>query len=215
MTIGRRAFLAGGLAVSSGAARQDPPAPLRIGVLRIRACFDRAQYARIAEALQELSRARDSLAAESEALRRKAETAGRDAEDLKGKRPDLQMEKLRLRGQAEGELKALQEAGRRRLLERAHDLDARIHREIRRVAALVAGDRGLQLVLRDDDPRSPLETDGPAPAADRATLLFHAPALDITPAVVERLNAEWNKAWSCATCRRKVTEEKCPDCASR
>lgn len=212
MSLGRREFLAGSLGV--GPCGQESKASFRMGVLRVRACFERDAYVRITEVVQELSRVRESLSSDAETLKRKIDSESRLAEDAKGA-PDLQVEKHRQRGRAEGELRALQEAGKKRLFDLAQDIDGRIHREIRRVTALVAADLGLSLVLRVDEGRSPTEGSEAAAAGDRATVIHAATELDITPQVLARLNAEWKKAWICVGCRRKVADEKCPDCSRR
>ena len=68
-----------------------------------------------------------------------------------------------------------------------------------------------------DQPR--LQEEDPETAAVQRNasrdVLYHTDALDVTPQVFARLNADWAKAWKCAACGRKVADEKCPDCGVR
>jgi Skp family chaperone for outer membrane proteins len=214
MLSSRRRFLAGGAMLA--AVEQAAPVPLRLGVVDVRKCFEKEKYSRMGESLDELGKLRDQLAQEAAALQKKI--AG-FTDDLAVASPkgDLYVDKLRLRSHAEYDLKLLQEVGRRKLRDRLADLETRIYAEVRRVIAEIARTRGLDLVLRVDEPRLQ-EEDPEAAAAQRnqsRDVLYHADALDLTPLVLARLNADWAKAWTCGACKRKVTDEKCPDCGAK
>jgi rubrerythrin len=70
----------------------------------------------------------------------------------------------------------------------------------------------LDLVLRSDEPRAPEEEPEAQQRAASRDVLFHQDSLDVTAPVLERLNADWAKAWTCEDCKRKVADPKCPDC---
>ena len=75
----------------------------------------------------------------------------------------------------------------------------------------------LDLVLRVDEPRLQ-EDDAESNAVQRIAsreVLFHQDALEITPQVLARLNGDWAKAWTCVACKRKLADEKCPDCGAK
>jgi Skp family chaperone for outer membrane proteins len=216
----RRGFLSGSLALAGGlgAAEQGAPAPLRIGVVNVRTCFEKDKVARMAEFLEELGKLRDQLTREAGELQKNIAALADLMERLErgGERNgDLYVEKLRLRAHAEYDLKLLQEVARRKLRDRVGDLESRVYADLRRIVAQVARARSLDLVLRVDEPRLQMEDpEAPQKNASRE-VLFHQDALDVTPQVLARLNAEWAKAWPCAACKRKVTDEKCPDCGAK
>jgi len=214
MISSRRSFLAGGAALA--AVEQAAPVQHRIGVVDIRACFDKDKHVRMVESLDELGQFRGQLAREIEETQKKIASLTEQMNGASSK-GDLYVEKLRLRGHAEYDLKVLQEVARRKLRDRLTDLETRVYADLRRVIAQVAKARNLDLVLRVDEPR--LQEEDPEQAALQRNasrdVLFHADALDVTPQVLARLNAEWAKAWTCAACKRKVADEKCPDCGAK
>lgn len=213
MLSSRRSFLAGGAALVS--VEQGQPAPVRVGVVDVRKCFEKEKYSRMAESLDDLGRLRDQLAQEAVLLQKKIAGLTDDMATASPK-GDVYVDKLRLRTHAEYDLKLLQEVSRRKLRDRLADLETRVYAEIRRVIAEIARARNLELVLRVDEPRLQ-EEDPEAAAAQRNAsrdVLYHADALDITLQVLARLNADWAKAWKCEACKRKVAEEKCPDCGA-
>jgi Skp family chaperone for outer membrane proteins len=206
----RRTFLAGGALMA--AVPQAAAAALRVGVVNVRTCFEKDKYARMAESLEELAGFRDQLANEMQELQRKIAglTDQMAAASPKG---ELYVDKLRLRSHAEYDLKLLQEVARRKLRERVSDLETRIYADLRRVIAQIARAQNLDLVLRVDEAR--LHEEDPEQRPVSREVLFHAEALDFTAQVVARLNGDWAKAWRCGACKRKVADEKCPDCGAK
>ena len=94
----RRGFLSGGLALAGrfGSPGQGAPAPLRVGVVNVRRCFEKDLYVRMKEGLEELGKLRDALTREGEELQKKIAALA----DLMGRTPrsaDLYVEKLRQR----------------------------------------------------------------------------------------------------------------------
>ena len=210
MISSRRGFLSGGLALA-GAVGQGVPAPLRVGVVNVRRCFEKDRYVRMKEGLEELGALRDTFAREGEELQKKIAALA----DLMSRTPrngELYVEKLRQRAHAEYDLKLLQEVGSRKVRDRLGDLELRVHADLRRAVAQVARALQLDLVLRADEPRLPEEDVEAQQRAASRDVLFHQDALDVTAPVLERLNADWAQAWSCPDCKRKVADPKCPDC---
>lgn len=209
----RRSFLAGTAMLA--AAEQGAAAPLRIGVVNVRTCFEKDKYARMAEALDDLGRLRDELQRHANDLQKKIGDLN-DQMAAASPKGELYVDKLRLRTHAEYDLKLLQEVARRKLRDRVGDLESRVYADLRRVVAQVARAQNLDLVLRVDEPRLQ-EEDPDATAVQRVSreVLFHRDALDVTPQVVTGLNADWAKAWACAACKRKVADERCPDCGAK
>src|SRR6185503_8233292 len=213
----RREFMAGSVAIAAPAAEapQAGQAGLKVGVVNTRSCFEKDKYARMAEALEELEKLRGELDGQAKALQTKI--AGlTDQMQVAAPKGDLYVDKVRLRAHAEYDLKLLQEVARRKLRDRLTDIEARIYADLRRVVAQVARAQNLDLVLRVDESRL-LEEDADGNVAQRNAreVLFHREAMDITALVLAGLNADWAKAWTCAACKRKVADDKCPDCGAK
>ena len=206
--------MAGGL----GAGEQAAAPAFRIGIVNVRSCFEKDKSARMSEGLEELGKLREQWTKDAAELQKSIVALADLMERLErgGERNgDLYVEKLRLRAHAEYDLKLLQEVARRKLRDRVGDLEARVNADLRRVVAQVARGQNLDLVLRVDEPRVQLEDPEAPPRTALREVLYQKDALDVTPLVLAQLNAEWAKAWTCAACRRKVTDEKCPDCGAK
>ena len=209
----RRGFLSGGLGLAGawGGAPQGVPAAPRIGVVNVRRCFEKDGYARMKEGMEELGTLREAFTREGEELQKKI-AALADVMTRTPRSGDLYVEKLRQRAHAEYDLKLLQEVATRKVRDRLNDLEFRVQGDLRRVVAQVARGLELDLVLRADDPRPPEEELEASLRSATRDVLFHSDALDITSPVLARLNADWVQAWTCADCKRKVVDPKCPDC---
>jgi len=212
--VSRREFLAGS-AVLAGGGEQAAPAGMRVGVVNVRICFEKDKYSRMAEALEDLGKFRDDLDRQAKELQ--AKLAGLSEQiQIAAPKGDLYVEKFRLRAHAEYDLKLLQEVARRKIRDRVSDLETRVYADLRRVVAQVARSENLDLVLRVDEPRLQEEDpDGNAIQRIAREVLFHRDAMDVTGLVLAGLNADWAKAWTCAACKRKVADEKCPDCGAK
>lgn len=218
MIASRRAFLAGGLAAAGRArsAGQGVPVPSKVAVVNVRACFDRAKYSRMVEVAEDLVRLKDDLGKEGTVLQKRIQDLTEQMDAAKGS-TELYLEKFRLRAHAEYDLKLLAEVSKRKLAARVADGEARIYADLRRVVSDLARRQGLDLVLRSDDARLP-EEDPQANSGERIAareVLFYQDALDLTPQVLARLNQDWAAAWTCGPCKRKVADEKCPDCGAK
>lgn len=212
--VSRREFLAGG-AVLAGGAEQAPPAAFRIGVVNVRTCFEKDKYARMAESLEDLGKLRDDIHLQAKELQAKIASLSEQMSKA-AVNGDFYVDKVRLRAHAEYDLKLLQEVARRKVRDRVSDLESRVYADLRRVVAQIARAQNLDLVLRVDEPRLQ-EEDPDLNAAQRVSreVLFHRDAMDVTAEVVAALNADWAKAWRCEPCKRKVADDKCPDCGAK
>jgi Skp family chaperone for outer membrane proteins len=224
----RRGFLLGGLALAgvvSGEASaapstrtpvepllgtgQEPGGSLRLGVVSLNRCLEK--YDRMKEVEEEIARLKNEFAREAETLKEKIATLTDTLGHLKTLDATY-AEQVKRRGHAEYDLKFNQELGRRRIRDLTLEHESRVLFEIRRVVALVARDKKLQIVLRVDEPAA--SADDPESAARLAAaareMLYHEAALDITDDVKTRLNAEWASAWPCPKCQRKAAGDTCP-----
>ena len=214
----RRSFLAGGLAVAGrvGTAEQDAAPGAKLGVVNLRLCFDKTKYTRMAEMAEDLVKLKNDLDREGRDLQKRIADLT-EVMDTAKTSPDLFLEKFRLRAHAEYDLKLLAEVTKRRMSARVADMETRIYADVRRVVSELARDLKLDLVLRADDVRLP-EEDPQANSGERIAareVLFNREALDLTPQVLARLNKDWANAWTCGACKRKVGDEKCPDCGAK
>jgi len=218
MIASRRTFLAGGLALAGRMERgeQNAPPPPKLGVVNLRACFDKTKYARMAELSEDLVKVKNDLEREGRELQKRIADLT-EVMDTARNSPELFLEKFRLRAHAEYDLKLLAEVGKRRMSARAADVETRIYADVRRVVSDLGRQLGLDLVLRADDVRLP-EEDPQSHSGDRIAareVLFNREELDLTSQVLARLNKDWAAAWTCGPCRRKVGDEKCPDCGAK
>ena len=214
----RRSFLAGGLAIAgrAGAVQQEALPASRLGVVNLRACFDKTKYTRMAELAEDLVKLKNDLDRESRDLQKRIADLT-ELMDAAKNSPELFLEKFRLRAHAEYDLKLQVEVSKRRMNGRVADVEARVYADVRRVVSDLARDLKLDLVLRGDDVRLP-EEDPQANSGERISargVLFNREGLDLTPQVLARLNQDWAKAWTCTACKRKVGDEKCPDCGAK
>ena len=211
----RRTFLAGGLAVAGGVNGADQNAPVpKIGVVNLRVCFDKTKYARMGETAEGLVALKNELSQEAQTLQKRIADL---TDQIKGSTAgsDYYFEKFKLRGHAEYDLKLLQEVAKRKLAARVGDGESRIYADVRRVVAALARQLGLDLVLRADEARLPEEDPNSGDRIATREILFNREELDLTSQVLDRLNKDWVQAWTCTACRRKITEEKCPDCGAK
>lgn len=208
MTPSRRDFLAGGLALSGQVGVPEPSAP-KLGSVNVRACYDRTKYARMAEMAEDLIKLKSDLNRDLEDLQRKIQSLTGLMEDAKSS-PDLYVEKGRQRGHAEYDLKLLQEVAKRKIAARETEVEVRIYGDVRRVVGALAREGSFDLIVRADSPE--LDT---APLIASRDVLFSRETLDLTPRVLERLNADWAKAWTCGACRKKSADDQCADCGAK
>jgi Skp family chaperone for outer membrane proteins len=218
MNAARRSFLVGGLTLAGRvkAGGQDPPPGPKLGVVALRSCFDKTKYARMAELAEDLVKLKNDLDKENRDLQKRIADLSEQMEAAKNS-PELFVDKLRLRAHAEYDLKLQGEVGKRRATARVADVETRVFADVRRIVSELAGDLQLDLVLRVDDVRLPEEDPQTAPGDRIAAreVLFHREALDLTAKVLARLNKDWANAWTCGACKRKVGNEKCPDCGAK
>ncbi|MBV8878471.1 MAG: OmpH family outer membrane protein [Planctomycetaceae bacterium] len=216
MIAGRRAFLAGGLAAAGWvrAGEQAAVPALTLGVVNLRACFDKSKYARMAELAEDLGKLKNELVQEGQVLQKRINELTEQMDGAKGG-SELYLEKLKLRAHAEYDLKLLAEVSKRKVSARVAEGETRIYADVRRAVAALARQLGVDLVLRSDEGRLPEEDPQANSGIGAREVLFHRDALDLTAQVLGRLNQDWAKAWTCAACRRKVADEQCPDCGAK
>ncbi len=176
--------------------------PFKLGVVNLRTCFDKDKYERVKALDAELAKLGEELAKKLKDIEAEME---RLQEQIKGlpQGSKLRQEKIAQLKRLEANRKIEGDLGKTIYLDFYSDKKIEIYNEIRRVVEIVAKEQKFDLVLRIES--SFLEEQDNETVTQRINnrvVLFHNESVDITAAVVERLNAEDKKA------RAAVPEKK-------
>jgi len=197
--------------------QQDGKTTFRLGVVNLKTCFEKDKYERIKEVDADLQRMADEYAKRLRDIeKRMVET--RDKFEATPRESTLRAEYGLQYKRLETDLKFEKEYGRTKYLDYYSDRKIEIYNEIRRVVNMIAQEQRYDLVLRVEQPL--LEEQDPETVSQRINnrvVLFHHESVEITPAVLKRLNDEWAKAraaggqgdWTCKECGRKSRGEAC------
>jgi Skp family chaperone for outer membrane proteins len=190
-------------ALSAIAAAQDSVRPalpaqegkaFKLGVVNLRTCFDKEKYERVKDVDVELQKLAEEFAKKLQDIEKEME---RLQEQVKGLPPGskLRQEKLAQLKRREADLKIERDLGKSLYLDFYGDKKIEIYNEIRRVVDLIGKEQKFDLVLRIEQPLlDEQDNETVTQRINNRVVLFHAEGLDITAAVVERLNAEYKKA---------------------
>jgi len=213
----------GAFALSGGARAQDtPPArALKIAVVNMGDCTEAAKndYGKdLSAKFDVLSKeAKDELAR----LRKKADELKGQTKNLEESGPGspLYVKCLREWQQAEANIKIESELSQRQLVAARDSFKNQLYVEARKMATVIAREMKIDLVLRSDD--GAFEEDKSDMALQKNILrsvLYHDPALDITPTVLARLNEDYKKrkgsSAECPNCKILGKDGKCPQCGA-
>ena len=207
---------------------QDEKASFKLGVVNLKTCFQAEKYERIREVEEELKKVAEEYNKQVSGLDRKVRELREQLEGL-DRSQRLYEEKRRQMALVEAELKITREIGVQRIKNHHTELRRDVYNEIERVIRMIGQERKYDLILRVEQPQ--LEEQ------DEATLsmqiisrvaLYHNESVDLTPAVLERLNQEWKKQkaasapaaaeWECPVCRKKNRGDACtatPGCKGK
>jgi Skp family chaperone for outer membrane proteins len=207
---------------------QDGKESFKLGVVNLKTCFDPKHYDRIKEVDVDLQKMADEYTKKIQdiekrivELRERYESLPRDSA--------LRAEKILQLRRAEVDLKFEKEYGRARYLDYYSERKIEIYNEIRRVVTLIAAEQKFDLVLRIETPTlEEQDTETVSQRINNRVVLFYHDSVDITPAVVKRLNDEWAKAkvapaangaeWECPLCKKKNKGDACtatPGCKGK
>jgi len=184
------------LAAGSGfAAAQDKDKPsFKLGVVNLRICFDKDKYERVKEIDADLQKLADEYAKKIQDIEKKMVQLKEQIEGLPAE-AKLRADKILLMRRLEADLKFEKEYGKAQYLDFYSDRKIEIYNEIRRVVALIAQEQKFDLILRVESPTLSDQQD-PENVTQRINnrvVLYSHDSVDITTAVVERLNAEYKK----------------------
>jgi Skp family chaperone for outer membrane proteins len=212
------------LSLLAALAVQDPNAKkeFKLGVINLKACFDKDRYERIKDVDAELQRTYQEYSNQVLETQKKIDALKLQLEGLK---PEMSIywDKLGQLKLAETELDFRKKFGRQQYLNKYNDLQIQVYNEIRRVVNIYGKEQGFDLILRVEEPT--LEDDdsvqGVSARIASRVVFYHADGVDITTEVLKLLNQEHLKqkaaaqTWDCAKCKVKVTGPECPKCKAR
>jgi len=212
----------------------------RIGVVNLKECFKGERYEYVKEIDAELQKVADSISKERDGLRKQISELDQRIAGLPID-SDLRLELRMQRKVAASRLKFAEEFGRVRYLSLYTKKKTDVFNRVVAQAAVVAKDRGFDLVLRAEEPQldddDPLGRESVTARIYRRPVLYYSNTIDITDEVIKNLNAAWQKEKSerkpdpadqkvyfcpsstCKEAKIELTEEefkkhggKCPRC---
>ena len=203
-------------ALAAPARAQDKPdgkTTFKLGVVNLKTCFEKDKYDRIKDIDGDLQKMADAYAKKLQDLEKRMVELREQIESLQRDSP-LRAEKILQLRRAETDLKFEKEYGRAKYLDYYSDRKIEIYNEVRRVVTMIAQEQKYDLILRVEAPH--LDEQDPETVAQRINnrvVLYSHDSVDITAAVLKRLNEEWAKhkaaaasgagEWECAGCKKK------------
>jgi len=184
------------LAAGSGfAAAQDKDKPgFKLGVVNLRTCFDKDKFDRVKEIDTELQKLADEYAKKIQEIEKKMVQL---KEQVDGLPPEskLRADKILQLRRLETDLKFEKEYGKAQYLDFYSDKKIEIYNEIRRVVGLIAQEQKYDLILRVEAPtlNDQQDPENVTQRINNRVVLYSHESVDITPIVVERLNAEYKR----------------------
>lgn len=191
-------ILAAALALAAGAAptaaQDKEKAPLKIGTVNLRICFDKDKFERVKEVDAELQKFADDYAKRIQEIEKKMMQIKEQAEGLPVE-SKLRAEKILQLRRLEVDLKFEKEYGKAQYLDFYSEKKIEIYNEIRRIVGLIAAEQKYDLIIRVESPTLSDQQD-PENVTQRINnrvVLFSHDNMDLTNLVLERLNAEYKK----------------------
>jgi Skp family chaperone for outer membrane proteins len=217
------AGLLGGAALSGGVRAQDnPPAKaLKIAVLNMSECMEPARNEHARDLAARFDGINNEAKLELQRIRKKADELKVKAKSLEDTPSSaLYIQVFSEWSLEEAKLKIAQEVTQRQLLATRDSFRTELYSDARKIATLVAQEQKIDLVLRGDE--GAFEEDKSDLALQKNMLrsvLYHDPSLDITAAVLARLNDDFKKkrgvAAICPKCKIAGKDGKCPKCGEQ
>jgi Skp family chaperone for outer membrane proteins len=202
--------------------RQEPPRPLRIGIFNLKDCGDPAKYDYARDLRKDLGAAAKAFEEDLARIRDKSVKLKEILTAIEDKNSSLFMDKYLQFKLAESEYEMVKKIHNSSILSKSAGNQNLIYLEARRVIAQVAQEMKLDLVLRVEEQSG--DDDSPEMVAQRnllRTVLYHDPALDITPKVLAKLNEDYRKKnpagveYECKKCKMRTKLETCPTCGAK
>ena len=184
-------LLAACLIAASTPKPQPAPKPLRLAVVNIKECFKKDRYDRMKQVHEEIGKLRKAYTNELKDLEKNISRL-KELLDAEPSGTDLSGELIVQYRNGQSELKMKRELNQHKLRKKSSDKVSAVYNEIRRAVKLVAQDQEYDLILRVMDP----EIEGEDPVSinqqiNTRVVLYYNATLDVTDAVIKRLNEEW------------------------
>jgi Skp family chaperone for outer membrane proteins len=209
-----------GLAGALIAAPAPQPAPLKVGTVDLKKCFDKQKYEYVKDVGVELEKFKAGLDAEEAAITAKMAALIEQMRGIPDRNSQLFMDKQKDYKLEEVRKELAQRMNRVRFTDRYAEQTTKIYNEIRHVVSIVGQEEGLDLVFRIEEPQLEDDTSNPETVSQRINhrvVLYGGDRLDITAKVIARLNQEYQKKKAagapkvCAKCKKEnpAAAEKC------
>lgn len=168
--------------------------PTRIGVVRLSECFDEKRYDKIKEVRAQFEAMLKELDEQTKGLEKEV----KDAADKKAVAPSgskAKMEAVKMEALARAKLQIHKETAKSIALNGYAKYQAEVYQEILRVIAVVGNEGGYDLILKLDEAKFEGENSPSEVSQEIAikSVLYAAPAADLTEKVIQRLNQEMRK----------------------
>ena len=167
--------------------------PLRLGVVNLKECFKKDRYDRMKKVHEEIGKLRKVYTNELKDLE-KSISRLKELLDAEPSGTDLAGELMVQYRNGQSELKMKRELNQHKLRKKSSDKVRAVYNEIRRIVKLVGQEQEYDMILRVEEP----EIDGEDPSSvnqqiSNRVVLYQNETLDVTDAVIKRLNQEWAK----------------------
>lgn len=192
------ALLTAALALAAGSelasAQDKDKTSFKLGVVNLRVCFDKDKYERVKEIDADLQKLADEYAKKIQEIEKKMVQLKEQIEGLPAE-SKLRADKILQMRRLEADLKFEKEYGKAQYLDFYSDRKIEIYNEIRRIVALIAQEQKFDLILRVESPilSEQQDPENVTQRINNRVVLYSHDSVDITTAVVERLNAEYKK----------------------
>ena len=193
LALGGALLLATCMVAAGSPEPQDPPKPFRLGVVNLKECFKKEQYDRMKQVHEEIGKLRKEYTDELKALEKKISKL-KERMDAVPQGTDLARDLLIQYRMTQNEIKMKRELNQYILREKSSDMVRAVYNEIRRVVKLVGQEQRYDLILRVEEPE--IEGEDPVSVNQQISsrvVLYQNATVDVTDAVIKRLNEEWAK----------------------
>ena len=193
LALGAAGLLAACLVAAGTPEPQAGPKPFRLGVVNLKECFKKDRYDRMKQVHADIGKLRKQYSDELKDLNKKVSKL-KERMDAVPAGTDLYRDLFVQYRMTESEIKMKRELNQYSLREKSSDMVRAVYNEIRRVVKLVGQEQKYDLILRVEEPE--IEGEDPVSVNQQISsrvVLYQNATVDVTEAVIKRLNEEWAK----------------------
>ncbi len=196
---------------------QEGKAPEKVGVVSLKVLFEKYDRVKVVDA--KLKRIHQEYLTRRKDIQTRLVKA-KEQMELFRNAPRTLDEKMRLYNRAKADLEYEEKYGLNDYRRAYRELKIEIYNEIRQAVTAIGKEKGFDLIFRIDE--AAIEGGDAEPISmriNKAVVLYHHDAMDITSLVLTRLNGEWTKrlaaGWNCPKCKKQVAGNECPACGEK